>query len=198
VIYELQTVVPLEWVYRHVPKNEKELSVTAIIEFRHFTCALQNWTLVTSYCNNILKISKFKNQGLFYLKIIIIMIWNVVKNVLHQQQDDTAAVSTELTHYMKRRICSHMLLNWSYSLHHHKVTCSEMWLHFCTKFCFKFGTPVYRNFSRSSRNKATCFAVHAHCTTNKFVSVWCVGYFAPDNIHGLVYHKFIPHRQTVN
>jgi thermostable 8-oxoguanine DNA glycosylase len=47
------------------------------------------------------KISKFKNQGLFYVNIIIIIIRNVVKNFLDQQQDDTAAVSTELTYYMK-------------------------------------------------------------------------------------------------
>ena len=100
-IYELQTVVLLEGVYHHFPKNEKELSVIAVIEFRHFICAWQNWTLVTSYCNNMLKMSKFKNQGLFYLNIIIIIIWDVVINVLDQQRDNTAAVSTELIHYMK-------------------------------------------------------------------------------------------------
>lgn len=100
-IYELQTVVLLEGVYRHFPKNEKELSVIAVTEFRHFTCGLQNWTLVTPYCNNTLKMSKLKNQGLFYLNIIIIIIWGVVINFLDQQQDNTAAVSTELIHYMK-------------------------------------------------------------------------------------------------
>ena len=88
-IYELQTVVLLEGVYRHFPKNEKELSVIAVIEFRHFTCAWQKWTLVTSYCNNMLKMSKFKNQGLFYLNIIIIIIiiiiiWDVAINFLDQ------------------------------------------------------------------------------------------------------------------
>lgn len=52
--------------------------------------------ILPQYAKNV----KWKNQGLFYLNIIIIIIWDVVINFLDQQLDNTAAVSTELIHYM--------------------------------------------------------------------------------------------------
>lgn len=52
-IYELQTVVLLEEVYRRFPKNEKELSVTAVIEFGCLTELNPCHIILQQYAKNV-------------------------------------------------------------------------------------------------------------------------------------------------
>ena len=165
-------------------------------EFRHFTCALQNWTLATIYCNSMLKMSKFVLLEHYYYNNLRCdhkfsrpaTRWYCCRQYrtypLHEGRGESAELYAADLKLWFASLWSNMLWNVT-------AVCVP---NSASNLAHLF-TETFQDVQETKQH----FSVHAQWTTNKFVSVWSMGVSPPPtNMHGRVYHEFIPQGQTLN